>query len=89
MTSEVGACPTSTGRHGKRQMFFGVGVFACTDGNVEPFEFADIGCTATAGLSLRDQPVATNPLGQACRADLNADGLSILVGDEQIRQSGA
>jgi hypothetical protein len=56
-------------------MFFGVGVF---------------GCTATAGLSLRDQPVGIARVGrqyfQARCADLNADGLS---SDEQIRQSWA
>jgi high affinity Mn2+ porin len=76
------------------------GRFGWADGNVEPYEFADIDRTASTGVSLAGKlwgrPDDTfglagvvNEISGAHIAYLNAGGLGILVGDGQLPHPGA
>jgi high affinity Mn2+ porin len=69
------------------------------DGNVEPYEFADIDRTVAAGLSLGGKPwgreddkaalaLVVNDISKAHTAYLAAGGAGILVGDGQLPQPG-
>ncbi len=80
-----------------------VGVFAragWADGNVEPWDFADIDRTASAGVSITgkqwNRPDDTigvagvvNGITPIHQAYLNAGGLGILIGDGQLPNPGA
>jgi high affinity Mn2+ porin len=86
----------------EQQIVPNVGVFGrlgWADGNVEPYEFADIDRTAAAGLSLSGKswgrPNDTfglagvvNGISAPHIAYLNAGGLGILVGDGQLPHPG-
>jgi high affinity Mn2+ porin len=79
-----------------------VGVFGrvgWANGEVEPYEFADIDRTGSAGVSLGGQrwgragdtfglAAVVNGISDAHAAYLNAGGLGILVGDGQLPHSG-
>jgi high affinity Mn2+ porin len=75
------------------------GRFGWADGNVEPYEFADIDRTASTGLSLAGKlwgrPEDTfglagvvNSISSPHIAYLNDGGLGILVGDGQLPHPG-
>jgi high affinity Mn2+ porin len=87
----------------EQQLASDLGVFGrvgWADGSLEPYEFADIDRTASAGLSLAGTrwgrrtdtlAVATviNDISSSHRAFLNAGGLGILVGDGQLPHPGS
>ena len=71
-----------------------------TDGNIEPYEFADIDRTIAAGLSLSGKQWgrpgdtvglagAVNSISSAHQAYLNAGGLGILIGDSMLPHPGS
>jgi high affinity Mn2+ porin len=85
-----------------QQLTEDIGLFAragWADGNVEPWDFADIDRTAQAGLSITGKrwgrPDDTfgiegivNGLDSAHRAYFNAGGLGLLIGDGQLPNYG-
>jgi high affinity Mn2+ porin len=86
----------------EQEIISDLGVFArvgWADGNVEPYEYADIDRTAAAGLQLKgtqwgrpDDTVgvagAVNGISKEHEAYLNAGGLGILVGDGMLPHPG-
>jgi high affinity Mn2+ porin len=86
----------------EQQIVPDVGIFGgvgWTDGDVEPYEFADIDRTVSAGLSLGGKlwrhpddtfglATVVNGISNAHIAYLNAGGLGILVGDGQVPRPG-
>jgi high affinity Mn2+ porin len=88
--------------NGEHEIGRDVGIFGrvgWADGSVEPYEFADIDRTASAGLSLGGRRWARpgdtfglatvfNRISKAHMAYLNAGGLGILVGDGQLPHPG-
>jgi high affinity Mn2+ porin len=86
----------------EQQIVTNIGVFGrfgWADGNVEPYEFADIDRTASTGVSLAGKlwgrPEDTfglagvvNSISSPHIAYLNAGGLGILVGDGQLPHPG-
>jgi high affinity Mn2+ porin len=105
--ADINAVRRYTGRPGvsinlEQQVTDTLGVFAragWADGNIEPWDFADIDRTVMAGISLsgnawgrKDDTVGiagvVNGITSVHEAFLNAGGLGILVGDGQLPHPG-
>jgi high affinity Mn2+ porin len=93
---------TGVNLNGEQQLADDFGMFGragWADGSLEPYEFADIDRTVSAGVSLggarwgrRADTLAVaaviNDISSSHRAYLNAGGLGILVGDGQLPHPG-